>query len=53
MVLGELQAFMVRQFGCRDTKIKLAVVLPPDRSAGVVTAIGNGLAPSPCHQIWI
>ena len=52
MVSGKLQTVTGRQDAQRDNLIELAVALPPDRPAGVVTAIGNGLATSPRHHIW-
>jgi hypothetical protein len=52
MVSRKLQTVPVRQDARRDHLIELAVALPPDRPAGVVTAIGNGLATSPRHHVW-
>ena len=43
MVSGELHAITVRLDVLRDIMIELAAALPPDRAAGVVTAIGNRL----------
>ena len=41
MVSGDLQAVTARLNIFRDILIELAAALPPDRAAGVVTAIGN------------
>ena len=41
MVSGDLQAVTARLDIFRDILIELAAALPPDRAAGVVTAIGN------------
>ena len=43
MVSGDLQAVTARLDIFRDILIELAAALPPDRVAGVVTAIGNRL----------
>ena len=43
MVLGDLHAVTMRLDLLRDIMIELAAALPPDRAAGVVTAIGNRL----------
>ena len=43
MVSGDLHAVTVRLDVLRDIMIELAAALPPDRAAGVVTAIGNRL----------
>ena len=43
MVSGDLHAVTVRLGVLRDIMIELAVALPPDRTAGVVMAIGNRL----------
>ena len=43
MVSGDLQAVTARLDIFRDILIELAAALPPDRAAGVVTAIGNRL----------
>jgi len=50
MVSEALHAVTVRRDAGRDTKIELAVALPPDRSAGTVTAIRAGLAANPSHR---
>ena len=52
MVSGKLQTVTVRQDARRDHLIELAVALSPDRLAGVVTSIENGLGTSPRHHIW-
>lgn len=44
MVSGDLQAVTARLDIFRDILIELAAAVPPDRAAGVVTAIGNRLA---------
>ena len=41
MVSSDLHAVTVRLDVLRDIMIELAAALPPDRAAGVVTAIGN------------
>lgn len=41
MVSGDLQAVTARLDIFRDILIELATALPPDRVAGVATAIGN------------
>ena len=43
MVSSDLHAVTVRLDVLRDIMIELAAALPPDRAAGVVTAIGNRL----------
>ena len=43
MVSGDLHAVTVRLDIFRDILIELAAALPPERAAGVVTAIGNPL----------
>ena len=43
MVSGDLHAVTVRLDVFRDILIELAAALPPDRAAGVATAIGNRL----------
>lgn len=52
MVSGKLQTVTVRQDARRDHLIELAVALSPDRPAGVVTSLENGLGTSPRHHIW-
>ena len=43
MVAGELHSITARLDVLRDIMIELAAVLPPDRAARVVTAIGSRL----------
>ena len=43
MVSGDLHAVTVRLDVFRDIQIELAAALPPDRAAGVATAIENRL----------
>jgi len=43
MVSGDLHAVSVRLDLLRDIMIELVAALPPDRAAGVVTAIGSRL----------
>jgi hypothetical protein len=43
MVSGNLHAVTARLDIFRDILIELAAALPPDRAAGVATAIGNRL----------
>ena len=43
MVSGDPHAVSVRLDVFRDILIELAAALPPDRAAGVATAIGNRL----------
>jgi len=43
MVSGDLHAVTMRLDLLRDIMIELAAALPPDRAAGVVTALGNRL----------
>ena len=43
MVSGDLHAVTVRLDVFRGILIELAAALPPDRAAGVATAIGNRL----------
>ena len=48
MSSSNLHAVTVRLDVLRDIMIELAAVLPPDRAAGVVTAIGNRLTERLC-----
>ena len=50
MVSGNLHAVTVRLDVLRDIMIELAAALPPDRAAGVVTAIGNRLTERLCDM---
>ena len=50
MVSGDLHAVTVRLDVLRDIMIELAAALPPDRAAGVVTAIGNRLTERLCDM---
>lgn len=43
MVAGDFHALTVRLDVFRDILIELAAALPPDRAAGIATAIGNRL----------
>ena len=49
MVSGDLHAVTVRLDVLRDIMIELAAALPPDRSAGGFTAIGNRLTERLCN----
>ena len=51
MFSGELHAVTVPLHARRITETKLAVALPTDFFPDAVTAIGNGLAPSPSHPV--
>ena len=50
MVSSDLHAVTVRLDVLRDIMIELAAALPPDRAAGVVTAIGNRLTERLCDM---
>ena len=50
MVSSDLHAVTVRLDVLREIMIELAAALPPDRAAGVVTAIGNRLTERPCDM---
>ena len=50
MVSSDLHAVTVRLDVFRDIMIELAAALPPDRAAGVVTAIGNRLTERLCDM---
>ena len=50
MVSSDLHAVTVRLDVLRDIMIELAAALPPDRAAGVVTAIGNRLTDRLCDR---
>ena len=47
---GNLHAVTVRLDVLRDIMLELAAALPPDRAAGVVTAIGNRLTERLCDM---
>ena len=47
---SDLHAVTVRLDVLRDIMIELAAALPPDRAAGVVTAIGNRLTERLCDM---
>jgi hypothetical protein len=49
MVSGDLHAVTARLDVLRDIMIELAAALPPDRAAGVVTAIGNRMTERLCN----
>ena len=50
MVSSDLHAVTVRLDVLRDIMIELAAALPPDRAAGVVTAIGKRLTERLCDM---
>lgn len=50
MVSSDIHAFSVRLDVLRDIMIELAAALPPDRAAGVATAIGNRLSERLCDM---
>ena len=50
MISGDLHAVTVRLDVLRDIMIELAAALPPDRAAGVVTAIENRLTERLCDM---